>query len=139
MRLPAGSHSSRSSLSEYISADSGAGPTFNAVTPPAGTPKTLGLAAVMALLGGKSLIELGLIPVVQAVVPSYQQFIAGSIVSQTIRVFDVPSVQAFIVQSRSRHDHSVWSFVPCGNVGRRGNVRFHPYCMQGKCVADRAT
>ena len=33
---------------------------------------------------------------VQVVVPSYQLLTAGSMVSQTIRVLEVPSVQAFI-------------------------------------------
>ena len=74
----------------------------------------------------------GLIPVVQVVVPSYQQFIAGSIVSQSIRVLASSVSAGFHIQSGSRHDHSIRSIGPLGHVGRRGQVRLRPVLHAGK-------
>ena len=84
-------------------------------------------------------MELGLIAVVQVVVPSYQQFIAGSIVSHTIKVFEVPSVQAFMFNPVPGTIIPFGASASAGIVVVAATFSTSPYCMQGKCVAERAT
>ena len=90
-------------------------------------------------MGGNGPTVLGLIPVVQAVVPSYQQFIAGSIVSATISVCDCPSMQAFSVSPVPGTIMPLGASAPAGISVVAARLGVVEYCMQVKCVADSAT